>query len=61
VAARRSGIRTVILPERNREHVEDVDEELVEGLEFVYAESIGDVLAAALMDEEGGEDAGGSS
>jgi len=61
VAARRSGIRTVILPERNREHVEDVDEELVEGLEFVYAESIGDVLEAALMDEEGGEDAGGSS
>jgi ATP-dependent Lon protease len=53
VSARRSNIRTVILPERNREHVADVDPELVEGLEFVYAETIGGVLDAALMDHSG--------
>ncbi|HYO45378.1 MAG TPA: endopeptidase La [Gemmatimonadota bacterium] len=49
VAARRSDIKTVILPSRNREHVEEVDRTLLEGLEFVYAETIGDVLEAALM------------
>jgi ATP-dependent Lon protease len=48
VAARRAQIRTVILPGRNRENVEDVEPSLVEGLEFVYAETIDEVLAAAL-------------
>jgi ATP-dependent Lon protease len=50
VAARRSEIKTVILPARNREHVEEVEPSLLEGLEFVYAETIDDVLEAALMD-----------
>ncbi|CAN5842625.1 endopeptidase La [soil metagenome] len=49
VAARRSDVKTVILPARNREHVEEVDATLLEGLEFVYAETIDDVLSAALM------------
>ena len=59
VAAKRSNIRTVILPSRNREHVEEVDPTLLEGLEFVYADSIGDVLEAALIksDDEGKEGA----
>jgi ATP-dependent Lon protease len=55
VAARRSDIKTVILPARNREHVEEVDATLLEGLEFVYAETIDDVLKAALMEAEAGE------
>ncbi|MGH7565003.1 MAG: S16 family serine protease, partial [Gemmatimonadota bacterium] len=50
VAARRSEIRTVVLPERNREHVEEIEPALVEGLRFVYADTIGDVLEAALTD-----------
>ena len=50
VAARRSEIKTVILPARNREHVEEIDPSLLEGLEFVYAETIDDVLEAALME-----------
>ena len=55
VAARRSEIKTVILPSRNREHVEEVESSLLEGLTFVYADTIDDVLDAALMppDEEG--------
>ncbi|MFN2383789.1 MAG: endopeptidase La [Gemmatimonadota bacterium] len=52
VAARRSEITTVILPARNREHVADVDAELIKGLSFIYAETIGDVLAAALTNGE---------
>ena len=57
VAARRSEIRTVILPARNREHVEEVEPSLVEGLDFVYAETIGEVLEAALIkpDEKAAE------
>jgi ATP-dependent Lon protease len=51
VAAKRSGVRTVILPERNRPHVEEVEPELVEGLAFVYVDSIGQVLEAALTDD----------
>jgi ATP-dependent Lon protease len=54
VAARRSDIKTVILPARNREHVEEVDATLLEGLDFVYAETIDDVLKAGLMDPEEG-------
>ncbi|HET9581220.1 MAG TPA: endopeptidase La [Gemmatimonadota bacterium] len=54
VAARRSEIRTVILPARNREHVAEVEPELVEGLEFVFAETIGDVLRAALSEPPAG-------
>ena len=57
VAARRSDIRTVILPERNREHVEEVEAELVEGLRFAYADSIGDVLEASLSESPAGEPA----
>ncbi len=54
VSARQSEIRTVILPERNRENVQEVDPELLDGLEFVYAETIADVLNAALLDGAGG-------
>ncbi|HJS72941.1 MAG TPA: endopeptidase La, partial [Vicinamibacteria bacterium] len=49
VAARRSQIKTVILPSRNRENVEEVEPALVEGLDFVYADTIDDVLEAALV------------
>jgi ATP-dependent Lon protease len=52
VAARRSEIETVIVPEQNRQHVEDIEPELLEGLRFVYAEMIGDVLEAALLEAE---------
>ncbi len=56
VAARRAGITTVILPERNREHVEEIESELIEGMEFVYADSIGAALDAALVPEEEAEE-----
>ena len=52
VAAKRSEIKKVILPGRNREHVQEIEMELVEGLEFVYADTIADVLEAALLKPE---------
>ena len=50
VAAARAGIRTVILPARNRRDLEDVPESTRNKLEFVWAERIEDVLARALED-----------
>jgi len=48
VAAARAGIRTVILPARNRRDLEDIPESVRAKLEFVWAEKIEDVLARAL-------------
>ena len=48
VAAARAGIRTVILPARNRRDLEDIPESVRTRLEFVWAEKIEDVLARAL-------------
>jgi len=50
VAAARAGIRTVILPARNRRDLEDIPESVRAKLEFVWAEKIDDVLGRALED-----------
>jgi ATP-dependent Lon protease len=50
VAAARAGIRTVILPARNRRDLEDIPESVRNKLAFVWAERIDDVLAHALED-----------
>ena len=51
VAAARAGIRTVVLPARNRRDLEDIPESARKRLEFVWAETIEDVLAVALSDQ----------
>jgi ATP-dependent Lon protease len=48
IAAARAGIRTVILPARNRKDFEDIPESARKELEFVWAERVDDALAAAL-------------
>ncbi len=48
VAAARAGIRTVILPARNRRDLEDIPESVRARLEIVWAEKIEDVFARAL-------------
>ena len=49
LAARRAGIREVIVPEGNRKDVEEeVPPQVKENLTFHYAGSIADVLALAL-------------
>ena len=50
VAAARAGIRTVILPARNRRDLDDIPESVRKRLEFVWAEKIEDVLLRALED-----------
>ena len=48
LAAHRSGLKTVILPKRNEADLEDIPEEVRQDLQFVYTETIEDVLDAAL-------------
>ena len=52
LAARRAGIRTVVLPERNMNDLDDVPEELRKEMTFIPVERIDQVLAAALMEKE---------
>jgi ATP-dependent Lon protease len=49
LAAQRAGIKQVIVPDRNEGDVEEISEQEREGLEFVYADDIGDVLETALQ------------
>ena len=48
LAAHTAGIRRLVLPARNRKDYEDIPEPARDALEFVWAETLDDVLAAAL-------------
>jgi ATP-dependent Lon protease len=48
LAAKRAGIRRVVLPERNRRDVEEIQAELLDGLEFHYVARVDEALAALL-------------
>ncbi len=48
LAAHRAGLTEVVLPKRNGPDLEDVPERVREGMTFHLAESVDDVLAAAL-------------
>jgi ATP-dependent Lon protease len=52
LAARRAGIRDVILSPKNRKDVEEITAEYLKGLAIHYAERVDDVLAVALLDEQ---------
>jgi ATP-dependent Lon protease len=45
LAARRAGIRRVILPKANQKDLPDVPEEVRKEMEFVFADRVEDVLA----------------
>jgi ATP-dependent Lon protease len=51
LAAQRAGIKQVIVPDRNEGDVEEITEQEREGLDFVYADDIGDVLKTALQED----------
>ncbi len=48
LAAHRAGLKTIILPKRNQLDIEDVPEEIRKTMTFIFAESVNDVLKAAL-------------
>ncbi len=49
LAAKRAGICRVIVPEKNRRDIEEIREELLEGLELVYVGTIDEALSRALL------------
>jgi ATP-dependent Lon protease len=44
LAAKRSGINTIVISEENRKDVEDIKQIYVEGLSFVYVKDIQEVI-----------------
>jgi ATP-dependent Lon protease len=56
LAAHRSGLKTVILPTRNQPDLEDIPEEVRKQIKFVFAETVDDVLNAALEPPHPSED-----
>ncbi|MEJ5225837.1 MAG: endopeptidase La, partial [Anaerolineales bacterium] len=48
LAAHRNGLKTVILPRRNQLDLDDVPEEVKQSLNFVFVDTVEDVLEAAL-------------
>ena len=48
LAAKRAHIQTLIVPKRNQKDLEDIPKHLVRGLEFIFVETMSEVLQAAL-------------
>ena len=48
LAAKAAGIKTVILPVRNKKDIADIRPETIKGLDLVFVERTDDVLKAAL-------------
>jgi ATP-dependent Lon protease len=52
LAAKRMGINKVIVPERNKKDLEDIPKYIKKDMEFVFAETMDDVLKVALKKRE---------
>ena len=52
LAAKQAGITTVIVPEENKGDIEEIQDEIKEGMKLVYAASMADVLKTALVHNE---------
>ncbi|RZK18256.1 MAG: endopeptidase La [Hymenobacter sp.] len=52
LAARRAGIRDIILSPKNRKDVEEITADYLKGVQIHYAERVDDVLAVALLTEQ---------
>ncbi|WP_432820951.1 endopeptidase La [Trichloromonas sp.] len=49
LAARRAGVSTILLPERNRENLQDIDESILASIKVQFVDSMQDVLRKALL------------
>jgi ATP-dependent Lon protease len=53
LAARRAGVKTVLLPIRNREHLAEIDEQLLEDLDVHLVDRVDEIVAHALLPSTG--------
>jgi len=56
LAALRAGIRTILLPARNKKDIEDIPASARKQLEFVFLETVDDALAAAFEKDDAAND-----
>lgn len=49
LAAKRSGIKEIILSKKNQRDIEEIEQHYIKGLSFYYVENVGDVLKMALL------------
>jgi len=54
LAAKRAGIKEIILCERNRQDIEEIDERYLKGLTFTFVSDIMEVVNRALLQEKAG-------
>jgi ATP-dependent Lon protease len=52
LAAKRAGIREIILSRENKKHVDEINSLYLKGLQFHYVGDIQEVLDAALLNEK---------
>ena len=52
LAAKRAGIKDIILSRENRKDIEEIQEMYLAGLEFHYVENVGEVFQLAITDEK---------
>jgi len=52
LAAKRAGIKEIILSEQNRKNLEDINEIYLKGLTFHFVRNVGDVFEIALLKEK---------
>lgn len=49
LAAKRSGIREIIMSKKNQRDIDEIEQHYIKGLTFYYVETVGDVLKLALL------------
>ena len=49
LAAKNAGIKTVCVPKKNQKDIEEISEEIKQGLKIVYVETMQEVLDTALV------------
>ena len=52
LAAKRAGIKEIILCERNRQDIEEIDSRYIRGMKFTYATKMNEVVKRALLNEK---------
>jgi ATP-dependent Lon protease len=52
LAARRAGIKEIIMCSKNRKDIEDIDERYIKGIEIHYVNTVDEVLEVALLPEK---------
>ena len=52
LAAKNAGIKTVLVPKKNSKDIEEISDEILEGLKIVYVETMEEVLEHALVQDK---------